>query len=155
MTILSTNYDRWRYNILKLWFFQTVKWHVVRLKFQLCWYYAFICAIKWVERRITHVQFVVNAQFEDRIPARICPGDSVKQACLVIHVLCRGGMVYMRVYVCICVCICVYVHHYDRHQSSTGTQGSGAPKRGTCPLLLVITLLQLLSAAHSRVFSAV
>ena len=38
-----------------------------------------------------------------------------------------------------CVCICVYMHHYDRHQSSRGTQGTGAPKRGTCPLLHLIT----------------
>ena len=39
----------------------------------------------------------------------------------------------------LCVCICVYMHHYDRHQSSRGTQGTGAPKRGTCPLLFLIT----------------
>ena len=50
----------------------------------------------WIE-----VQVVVNAQFEDRIPARICPGDSVKRAGLYIHVLCRVGCVYLRVYVCV------------------------------------------------------
>ena len=27
-----------------------------------------------------HAQVVVNAQFEDRVPARICPGDSLKRA---------------------------------------------------------------------------
>ena len=67
-----------------------------------------------------HAQVVVNAQFEDRIRARICPGDSVKRAGLFIHVLCRGGCVHMRVCVCICVsvcvCVCVYVHHNDRQR---------------------------------------
>ena len=29
---------------------------------------------------IRHVHVVVNAQFEDRIRARICPGDSLKRA---------------------------------------------------------------------------
>jgi len=29
---------------------------------------------------IMHAQVVVNAQFEDRIRARICPGDSLKRA---------------------------------------------------------------------------
>ena len=50
--------------------------------------------------------------------------------------------VVVGVFIC-CVCIWVYMHHYDRHQSSRGTQGTGASKRGTCPLLLLITLLQL------------
>ena len=34
---------------------------------------------------IMHVHVVVNAQFEDRIRARICPGDSLKRAGLFIH----------------------------------------------------------------------
>ena len=34
---------------------------------------------------IRHVHVVVNAQFEDRIRARICPGDSLKRAGLFIH----------------------------------------------------------------------
>ena len=34
---------------------------------------------------IMHVHVVVNAQFEDRIRARICPGDSLKRAGLFIR----------------------------------------------------------------------
>ena len=52
-----------------------------------------------------HVQVVVNAQFEDQMPERICAGDSVKRAGLFMNVLCRGECVYMRVYMCVYACI--------------------------------------------------
>ena len=104
------------------------------LKCKIITYDAVKCSWRRVQHKLLDAQVVVNAQFEDRIRARICPGDSLKRAGLFIHVLCRGGCVYM-----LCVCICVYMHHYDRHQSSRGTQGTGAPKRGTCPLLHLIT----------------
>ena len=55
---------------------------------------------------------------------------------------------------CECVCICVYMHHYDRHQSSRGTQGTGAPQRGTCTLLHLITAViyyyDTLAAKHPK-----
>ena len=44
---------------------------------------------------IMHRQVVVNAQFEDRIRARICAGDSLKRAGLFIHSLKMAKVVQM------------------------------------------------------------
>ena len=38
-----------------------------------------------------HLQVVVNAQFEDGMSTRICAGDSLKRAALLIHQIERAN----------------------------------------------------------------
>ena len=67
--------------------FQNHNWHAHGLKLKIVQYNTVRCAQIWVQRKIMHRQVVVNAQFEDRIRARICAGDSLKRAGLFIHSL--------------------------------------------------------------------
>ncbi len=55
------------------------------LKCKILTYDAVKCSWRRVQHKLLDAQVVVNAQFEDRIRARICPGDSLKRARLCIH----------------------------------------------------------------------
>ena len=55
------------------------------LKFKIIPYDAVKCSWRRVQHKLVDAQVAVNAQFEDRMRARICPGDSLKRAGLFIH----------------------------------------------------------------------
>ena len=55
------------------------------LKCNIIAYDAVKCYWRRVQHKLLDAQVVVNAQFEDRTCARICPGDSLKRAGLCIH----------------------------------------------------------------------
>ena len=58
-------------------------------------FYAVTYLKRCVKRALIETQVVVNAQFEDRIRARICPGDFLKRAGLFIHSLKMAKVVQM------------------------------------------------------------